>query len=231
MHRLWPIHTVVFDLDDTLYAEREFVLSGFQAVDAWLQTDRGIAGFSGAAEKVFSAGQRGKIFDEVLPVLGVEATAGLVKELVGIYREHEPTIELFPDALEVLAWADPAFNLGLITDGYAAVQARKIRALGLEPRIRCRIISDELGRACWKPSIEPYNRVMAHYPGPVGGFVYVADNPRKDFIGARQLGWRTVRVRRAGGEHHRYEASVAEAADVEIASLRELRRLIVQMKS
>jgi len=66
--------------------------------------------------------------------------------------------------------------------------------------------------------------------GPARGFVYVADNPRKDFIGARQLGWRTVRVRRDGGEHHRYEASVAEAADVEIASLRELPRLIVQMK-
>ena len=34
---------VTFDLDDTLYLERDFVRSGFAAVGAWLATERGYA--------------------------------------------------------------------------------------------------------------------------------------------------------------------------------------------
>ena len=36
----WPVHTVVFDLDDTLFAERDYVLSGFRAVDEWIRRER-----------------------------------------------------------------------------------------------------------------------------------------------------------------------------------------------
>jgi putative hydrolase of the HAD superfamily len=138
--------------------------------------------------------------------------------MIEVYRDHEPAIQLFPDAdraLERVARAGR--NLALITDGYRAVQARKIRALGLETRIGCRIITDELGRSYWKPSPEPFRRVMAAYHGSSSGYVYVADNPRKDFIGCRQLGWRSVRMRRPGGEHATYMAANEEEADMEVA--------------
>jgi putative hydrolase of the HAD superfamily len=36
--------------------------------------------------------------------------------------------------------------------------------------------------------------------------VYVADNPAKDFVAPRALGWATVRVRRAGSLHQRVES-------------------------
>ena len=105
-------------------------------------------------------------------------------------------------------------------------QRRKIRALGLEQFISCRVITDELGREFWKPSLEPYRRVMAQFPGPAEGYVYIGDNPRKDFIGARQLGWRTVRVRRAEGEHADYQPIATEAAEAEIVNLLSLRQLL-----
>jgi putative hydrolase of the HAD superfamily len=221
-----PVHTIVFDLDDTLYPERDFVLSGFAAVDAWLRETHGAQKFAETAGELYTAGHRGKIFDEALPSIGVEPTPKLVAKLVAVYRAHEPKLKLFPDAAEILGWATTQFRLALITDGYAEVQIRKIRALGLESIISCRIITDELGRAHWKPSPEPYRRVMAQYPGPTDGYVYVADNPRKDFIGAKQLGWRTVRARRPGGEHADYVPTAAEAPDEEIASLLSLRQLL-----
>jgi len=34
-----PSAALVFDLDDTLFPERDFVLSGFQAVGDWLETN------------------------------------------------------------------------------------------------------------------------------------------------------------------------------------------------
>ena len=228
MDEILPVHTVAFDLDDTLYPEREFVFSGFEAVDKWLQEKHSVHGFADVARKIFYTGRRGKIFDEVLPLLGVEPKPNLLASLVEVYRTHEPTLTLFSDAREILEWAAPRFRLALITDGYAEVQARKIRALGLESLISCQIITDELGRAHWKPSPVPYRRVMANYPGPASGYLYVADNPRKDFIGAKQLGWKTIRMRRPEGEHADYLPTAAEAPDGEITTLLPLRQLLLR---
>ena len=41
---------IVFDLDDTLYPERDYVLSGFKAVASWAEARLGVpslGGFSG----------------------------------------------------------------------------------------------------------------------------------------------------------------------------------------
>lgn len=226
MTELQAVHTLVLDLDDTLFPEREYVHSGFRAVDEWLQSSRVATGFAETAWRLFEAGRRGKVFDEALQLLDVLSTPSLIADMIGVYRAHEPKLSLFSDAVEILEWARSRVNLALITDGYADVQRKKIRALGLERLISCRIVTDELGTEFWKPSPEPFRRVMAAFPGTGDGYVYVGDNPRKDFIGARKLGWRTVRVRRTGGEHNHYEPSSAEAADVEVPDLLALRQLL-----
>jgi putative hydrolase of the HAD superfamily len=221
-----PVHSLVFDLDDTLYAERDFVISGFHAVDRWMRERHGVNGFFEAAGGIFTTGRRGRIFDEALPMLGVEPRAGLIAEMLSVYRTHEPQISLFPDAREVLGWAASRMNLALITDGYGEVQNRKIRALGLDTTISCRIVTDELGREFWKPHPESYRRVMSQFPGRAEGYLYVGDNPRKDFIGARGLGWRTIRIRRPIGEHAADEGGPAEVADREVESLFQLQGLL-----
>src|SRR5438270_652065 len=90
----WPIHTLVFDLDDTLFAESEFVRSGFRAAGAWLHQNRGRIGFAGEAERLFAAGHRGRIFDEALTQLGAPVDPTLVQQLVTVYREHTPHLTL-----------------------------------------------------------------------------------------------------------------------------------------
>jgi len=227
MSNLWNIHTVVFDLDDTLYAERDYVLSGFAAVDEWLRSEQKLTGFLQLSHQRFKQGHRGRIFDEVLLELrGENPTQDLVKDLIAVYRQHRPTLELFPDAEEVLEWSGNLFNLGLITDGYREVQENKIAALALGNRIPFRVVTDSLGREFWKPHQEPYRRVMQHFGGDASGFVYIGDNPRKDFIGARQLGWRTIRIRRDLGEHQDFEPTVTQQADRDIIDLNELKGML-----
>lgn len=226
MPEQWLVHTLVFDLDDTLFMERDYVFSGFAAAGRWLDTHHAVTDSAAVFRQLFSAGQRERIFDTALALLRVDAGPAAVSQLLAIYRQHEPKLQLLEDAVEFLDWASTRFHLALITDGYALVQTRKIRALGLEARIACRILTDELGREFWKPSLEPYRRIMACYPGPADGYVYIADNPHKDFQGARQLGWRTVRVRRAGGQHAKYEPATGEAAEVEFDSLIDLRGIL-----
>jgi putative hydrolase of the HAD superfamily len=123
----WRVHTIVFDLDDTLIAERDYVLSGFAAVDAWIRLNLSRSGFETMATKLFTDGKRGKIFNEAVNLLGLPASADLVPRLIDVYRSHEPQISLLPDAKEVLEWARSKFNLGIISDGWLSSQERKVR--------------------------------------------------------------------------------------------------------
>jgi putative hydrolase of the HAD superfamily len=221
------IHTVVFDLDDTLYPERDYVLSGFRAVDDWLRAERGVGGFAERATRLFDHGHRGRIFDEVLKGMGIADASALVPQLVAVYRGHTPRIVLPRETEDLLAWARSRFRLALISDGYLETQKKKVMALGLERWIDCAVFSDQWGRDAWKPSERPFREVMIRLPGEAAGYVYVADNPGKDFVGPRRLGWRTVRLRRTGGEHALKEPEPGEAADVEIGALGELRSMLV----
>jgi len=230
MSEPWRLHTVVFDLDDTLYPEADFVNSGFGAVDSWLRANHGVEGFEERARALFAAGHRGRIFDAVLETLPEQLPLALVPTLVEVYRSHRPQLRLFPDAQHAFDWVT-VVNLGaaLVTDGYSQVQRNKIAALGLAARLGSCIVTDELGgRDFWKPHPEAFRRVMTAHPGPAAGYVYVADNPRKDFIAPRQLGWRTLRVRRPGGEHASYEGTAHESAEREIVSLASLPELVRQ---
>jgi len=225
------IHTLVFDLDDTLYPERDFVFSGFRAVDEWLRAERGTAGFAEDAVRLFNSGQRGRIFDEVLAGKGVADAPALVPQLVAIYRTHTPRIALTAETEAFLTWAQTRFRLALISDGYLETQMKKVTALGLKRWIECVVLSDQWGREAWKPSERPFQEVIARLPGEAAGYVYVADNPGKDFIAPRRLGWRTVRLRRRDGEHALQEPGPGAAADVEISALGELRSEIRDRRS
>ena len=81
---------VVLDMDDTLFLERDYVLSGFAAVDAVVAKEHGLKGFSECAWRLFCAGLRGRIFDEALKEMGVELQSASVAELVVVYRSHLP---------------------------------------------------------------------------------------------------------------------------------------------
>lgn len=217
------IEVVVFDLDDTLYLERDFVRSGFRAVDRWVGEHLAREGFFERAWEHFVAGQRGNIFDLVLPALGIAPEADLVRRLVEVYRAHEPAIELEPEARDLLAWLAGRRPLALLTDGYHATQRRKVAALGLARHCRPIVYTDALGRAHWKPSPEGFLAIQAHFDLAPECFVYIGDNPAKDFRAPKALGWRTIRVRHPLGEHARSSAaSAADEADHTITGLAEI---------
>jgi putative hydrolase of the HAD superfamily len=214
---------IVFDLDDTLYLERDYVRSGFAAAAAWLDDELGAAGFFDAAWKLFEAGVRGDVFDRALVQLGYPNDPQLVSRLVSVYRSHTPTLGLLPDACEVLPRLGADFTLALLTDGYVDVQRRKVASLGIASRFVLLVYSDALGgREVWKPSPVPYEHVMAKLGCDGSRCTYVADNPSKDFITAKRLGWFTLRIRRELGEYARVEADASQEAAHTMDSLLEI---------
>ncbi len=217
---------LVFDLDDTLFPEHEFVRSGFIAAGIWLQNRHGISGFAVAAQRIFDAGLRGTVFNASLEELSGVAPPDLVTDLVRVYREHAPTITLHPDAAWALKHYRRTFTLGLLTDGYLVTQRNKVRALGIAPLFETIIYSDVDGRAAWKPSPIPYQRLMERVGADVGSFTYVSDNPAKDFVMARELGWRTVRIVRLDGEYRAVAHATDHAADLTVDSLFDLEQVL-----
>jgi putative hydrolase of the HAD superfamily len=218
---------VVFDLDDTLYPEHDFVASGFQAVDALLRA-RGIRRFLPVAQQLFQGGLRGRIFDCALEQIGTIPSPELVAELIAEYRSHAPRLSLFPDARWVLDHFATS-TIGLLTDGFSQTQRNKVRALGIEPRFAAIVYTDDLGRAHWKPSPAPFEKIasllgMQH---EMHRLVYVADNPKKDFIAPNQLGWTTIRIQRGAGEYTALAAlEPSHAAHHEITSLEMLPHIL-----
>lgn len=222
------IKALVFDLDDTLFPEHEFVLSGFQSVSKELATKYSLSGFFEVAWQLFREGKRNNVFNLTLEELGFEYEQGLIQELLHIYRQHKPIISLHEDA----KWAINYFKfknyqkLGIITDGYLLTQQNKVKALGIEVLFDTIVYSDLYGRENWKPSPVPYQKIMSTLNCQGNECVYVADNPNKDFITARKLGWLTVQICREGGEYSKIIPLDSYDANFKITSLFELQKIL-----
>src|ERR671925_897316 len=108
--RKW--RAAVFDLDDTLYPEKDFVLSGFRAVAAWAGAELSIPENDGYHElvRLHDVGVRGDTFDRWLASYGFPAS--VASTLVDVYRGHRPTLRPFPEIAEMLASLRGRFLLG-----------------------------------------------------------------------------------------------------------------------
>jgi putative hydrolase of the HAD superfamily len=196
------MQVLIFDLDDTLYAEREYVQSGFKAVDHYAADELQISGFGARAVELFESGRRGDIFHAVLNQMGVnEGVADIVARMVVVYRNHIPQIKLFPDAADALPRLATIARLGIITDGYLPAQRFKVSALGLGTLCNPIFYTEEFGREYWKPSPRAYLAAEVVCSAEPNQCVYIGDNPRKDFTFPNSRGWRTVRIVRPGTEH------------------------------
>jgi putative hydrolase of the HAD superfamily len=222
------LRAIVFDLDDTLYPERSYVGSGFCAVAAWAERQFGIPSTLGAAalQRLFESGVRGNTFNRWLEGFGLGSDEH-ISQLVQIYRTHQPNIIPYPEVMELLPRLYGRYRLGLVSDGYLEVQRKKWAALGLNAYFDGVVFSDELGREAWKPSPQPFATVLEKLSVPGEDAVYVADNPRKDFLGAKRAGLRTIRVRRAAGLYSAEEPlSLAHAPELEIENLTQLEKVM-----
>ena len=179
---------VVFDLDDTLYDEMDFVRSGFLAAADAITLRYGLDCRRELLERIAS-GELAAAFQDV--AAGLQLPAESIPLMVDAYRHHAPALEArdgIPALLERLRARDGV--VACLTDGRSAVQRAKLDALGIGGFIDVLMISEETGHS--KPDAHNFVQVMQSVQA--SEFWYVADNPSKDFIAPNALGWRTVGV-------------------------------------
>lgn len=88
---------VIFDLDDTLYLEKDFVVSGFRAAAQCLARRLHLDAEELLSQmlQILGTNGRGRVFDTLLAQLKIDSTPWLPM-LLQAYRSHHPTISLFP---------------------------------------------------------------------------------------------------------------------------------------
>lgn len=184
---------LVFDLDDTLYEELTFVKSGFRAVALYLNEHYSIpiqTGLEFMLGKLSSG--RGRIFDDLL-IHHEIFTKDLVRKCVSTYRLHRPKISLYPEADACLDRFGN-YPIYIVTDGNKMVQENKIKALGLDQRVKFCYITHRYGIKNAKPSPYCFQKICQREKVTPKEVVYIADNPHKDFVGIKPLGFKTIRV-------------------------------------
>lgn len=212
------IKVVALDMDDTLFDEQDYVISGFRAVAAHLDEPR----FTEAAGQIFAGGERTRVLDRALEQLGMSTDPAVIAECLATYRSHRPSIKLRADAEWLFQHLAPSMRLALITDGYLQTQRLKLAALGVAERFDCVIFTDEFGREHWKPSALPYRKVCEALQAAPAECVYIGDNPAKDFVRAKELEWLTVQVSREEGIHRGRAHPASHRAHHEVAALSDL---------
>lgn len=186
---------VIFDLDDTLYPEIEYVRSGFWAVANYLshtlKNFDSIEVYNKLSD--FFNEYREKVFDRFVAMY-CNNCESLKRDCVEIYRKHYPKITLSSDAEQLLKWIrSTGRKIGIISDGRPEGQWNKIKALNLDRYCDKIIITDELGGTEYrKPCIIPYLKMIDALSVDPQKMIYVGDNPEKDFVSANKLGIYTV---------------------------------------
>ena len=185
---------LAFDLDDTLYSERSFVVSGFTEVARFLALTCGLPSEVVRQELLgeFQKNGRGKVFDSVLSTNGV-FSEGLLKECILQYQNHTPRITLYPGALDILR-CNKEMAKYLVTDGNPPTQNNKVDALGIRTEFSEVFTTWSLGLEHAKPSLNIFHEILKRENSAFGELIYIADDPHKDFVALNKVGATTVRV-------------------------------------
>ncbi len=218
------IKYAVFDLDDTLYPELDYCLSGFRAVAEDVS-----ARFELETEEVFSifwdvftGGGKNRVFNIALEKLGISYCQEDISCLVELYRSHPPEITLPNETRDVLECLKLKVKLALLTDGYMPAQRLKVQSLAIEDYFDKTVYTELLGRDKWKPSPAGFEEIMRHNKFSPSEYVYIADNPKKDFNAPKQLGWRSVWLKNSRSVHYKKSYEELIYGEFEITSISQL---------
>lgn len=198
MVQIYKNEVVVFDLDDLLFKEFDFIRSAYWDIAKKVDNQNSKMVFKSMMVQYWDN-------KPVMDWLSSKYEEYSVETLLTLYRNHEPEICLTRYVLNILNRLKENGNIiGLITDGRAITQRNKIKALGLEEWISDFIISEEFGFS--KPSPNAFEFYIHKYPGKK--FIYIADNYNKDFLSPNNLGWRTVALNDNGLNIHQKKEDI-----------------------
>ena len=208
---------LILDLDDTLYSREHFVLSGFAAAARHVaqHNDVSVEDAFTTLVDAYEGQQRGREFQVLCRQYRLPAA--LVPQLVGIFRDHRPSLSLRPAVVETIhSLRASGWRIAILTNGLPRVQAAKVEALDLA-RLVDRVLYAEHYAPAGKPAPAAFQAALTQLHLPAASCICVGDDVMCDVRGGRGAGMRTVRVVKRG-----VNPPAAEEADAVIDRFEDL---------
>lgn len=129
---------------------------------------------------------RGKRFHLTLLDYGIDDNE--MAENIGLdYTTISPTlVNLFPNAIEILDYLYPKYQLHIITNGFSEVQDVKLKTSGMDKYFDKVITSEEAGFK--KPDTKIFSFALIKTNAEIGESVMIGDDYEVDIMGARNFG-------------------------------------------
>lgn len=175
---------IAFDLDDTLYKERDYVLTVYRLI-----LERyGDCVADNVKSTFLSIAKPYEAFEYFC----CQVPQADIEEIKSLYRSGNIPLEDTEGAIPLLEYLKSyGYIIAVITDGFSARQRAKLSSLGIDNLIDAVIISEETGFDKHTP--EPFLGLMEINPD-AERFYYIGDNPDKDFYYPNIMGWHTVMI-------------------------------------
>lgn len=204
---------IIFDLDDTLVYEIDFLKSAYKEIADILEPVKSQTLY----DEMCALYQKKENVFEVLH----QRYPGYSKEdLLNFYRNHFPTLMLNDGADYIFKYCkEKGYKIGLLSDGRSITQRNKIKSVKIENVFDKIVISEEFGST--KPNFENY-KVFVN--DDKIEYYYIADNPQKDFLTPNKLGWTTICLLNTGKNIHiqNFDIDTNYLPIMKISNLKEL---------
>lgn len=190
------VKVIIFDLDDTLYNEIDYVYSGFKAVSSYFSKyyELEVNTFYHHMLDLLQKNGRGNVFDDILSQYNIYSKKN-VKKALSVYRTHKPEISLSKQTKELLRYYNSKnIPIYIITDGNKIVQSNKITSLNLDKFVKKSFITHRYGKIHSKPSTYCFEKIAKLEKVNFHDIIYIGDNINKDFVNIKKLGFRTIRI-------------------------------------
>lgn len=218
----------VFDLDDTLYKEIDYLKSAYREISRFISKNSALHE-NLVYDKMLAAYYNGdNPFQTVLDL--VDSSEITIATLLSLYRNHQPNIVLSELHQEILNYLKTSvFKIGLITDGRSVQQRSKLKALGLTDFFDDIIISEEFGSE--KPNVKNFNFYLDKY-GENYKYIYIGDNTKKDFIAPNTLQWTSICLLDNGENIHKqsFDLETKLKPSFVINSLKQIPEILKQIE-
>ena len=195
---LHDVRGVVFDLDDTLLDQKDWIQRKlrllWQVEQHWLPPEQDFLRLTLA---ILEEGERAKLFDVYARQEGLSEAQRLT--LISSYRMAQPSAaRLYPDvAGALLQLRRRGLRLGLLTDNPAASQRSKLKASGLETALDAVVLTGDLGSP--KPAPAAFAAAARSLGLAPAQLVMVGDHLFRDSLGALNAGYQhAFHLQRAG---------------------------------
>ena len=201
------IQAVVFDLDDTLWPIAPVIERAEKAMAGWIRANapavaagwdvntlkllraRLMAANPALANDVMAL-RRGTIFAAFDECGG---SADQAEKAFEYFRAERQKVTFYPDALPALERLSRRFRLGVISNGFANVEA-----IGVAHHFETVVSAHEVGIS--KPAPEIYAACAERMALAPAQLLYVGDDPANDVVGPMRAGWSAAWINRAQRE-------------------------------